>query len=336
MVLEKCRLNFREIKEGKKIAVANALNLLDDHRPENFEAVKELIQCLSRNPRRKRHVIGITGPPGVGKSTIISRIIHLYRSQKQKVGIISVDPSNKTTGGALLGDRARISCDPTDEGIFIRSMAAGAHLGGLAWKTRNCLTVFESVYDVIILETVGVGQSETEIDHVVDTVIFVIQPGSGDVLQFIKAGIMDIPHIFVVNKADQRTLAAKTQSDLKTVSGFHRHREGGWKLELIMASSLEGWGHEELVAVIERHRRFLLQNSLLEKRRQNRIQWIYDIFEERFGSFGIEVLGGKKRMFRLIEHFDLTNPFDSVRRLTEKLWKAAGISNSLLSKSNEL
>jgi LAO/AO transport system kinase len=203
-------------------------------------------------------------------------------------------------------------------------MAAGRHLGGLAWRTRHCLTVFEAVYDKVIIETVGVGQSETEIGQVVDTVVFVIQPGSGDSLQFMKAGIMEIPHILVVNKADQQTLAMKAVNDLKAVASFFRSDHEGWENELVLTSASEGWGQEGLVSALEKHREFLEADRLIDLRRGNRIQWIYMLFRERFGTFGVETLGGESAAMERIEKTDIADPFEGLRCLTEEMWRMAG------------
>ena len=250
----------------------------------------------------------------------MSRVITEYRARGKTVGVIAVDPSSRRSGGALLGDRARISHDPDDGGLFIRSMAAGRHLGGLAWKTRHCLTVFEAVYDIVILETVGVGQSETEVGQVADTVAFIAQPGSGDVLQFIKAGIMEIPHVIVVNKADQKALAARAHSDLMIAKAFSQAALEGWELNIVKTSAMEGWGHRELVVLLQCHRVFLAECGLLEELRQrNRREWIYMLFKERFGDFGMEALGGEDKVRRFIAHSDITNPLESLEILAEKV-----------------
>jgi len=309
-----------EVLAGNKIAVANALNLLENIRPAKTSRIRQLIEQLSRNARPGRHLIGITGPPGVGKSTLISRLANFYRKQDRTVGIISVDPSSCRSGGALLGDRARIIHDPGDSGLFIRSMAAGKHLGGLAWRTRHCLTVFEAAYDIIIVETVGVGQSETEIAQVVDSVVFVVQPGSGDALQFMKAGIMEIPDILVINKADQKKLAAKAKIDLETVAVYSGFDESGWKSEIVMVSALEGWGHDKLAQALCDHFSFLNDTCLTKKRHLNRVQWILMMFKERFGMFGLETLGGESSILKQIAGFDLTNPFYCFEKLTHEMW----------------
>jgi len=324
-------IGLDEILKGEKAAVAQALNLLEDKKSSSLARRVKLIETLSLNAKPERHVIGITGPPGVGKSTLLSRIIPIYRDQKKSIGIITVDPSSKMSGGALLGDRTRISYDPKDTDIFIRSMAAGRHLGGLAWRTRQCLTLFESIYDRIIIETVGVGQSETEIEDVVDTVVSVVQPGSGDVLQFMKAGIMEIPHILVMNKADRKSLAEKSKNDLEAVASIASTDMEGWNLALSMTSALEGWGLDALVTAIEKHGFYLNERNISEKRRQNRIKWVHMIFRERFGSFGVDMLGGEKNILGLLKHADIINPFEEVQTLEQLLWKA--ISDSGLAAS---
>lgn len=321
-------LDVDDILGGGKKAVARALNLLEEKGSSCYERNKALIDRLSRKARPERYVVGITGPPGVGKSTLVSRLVREYRSRGKTVGVIAVDPSSKRSGGALLGDRARISHDPDDEGIFIRSMATGSHMGGLAWRTRHCLTVLEAVYDVIVLETVGVGQSETEIDQVADSVAYIVQPGSGDILQFMKAGIMEIPHVIVVNKADQKVLAARAQSDLMVAKAYSQSALDGWELKVVMTSALEGWGQKELVDIIEDHRGFLTERGILEeRRRQKRIGWVRMLFKERFGDFGLEVLGGEGNVDSLIARSDILNPLGSVEMLVEKVLRSKDLNH---------
>lgn len=315
--------NQDALLKGKKTAVAGALNLLENRRPEHSGAAARLIENLSRCARPDRHVIGVTGPPGAGKSTLISRLIQVYRSQGRTVGVLSVDPSSIRSGGALLGDRARIACDPADAGVFVRSMAAGRHLGGLAWHTRHCLTLFEAVYERILIETVGVGQSETEVSQVADTVLFVVQPGSGDSLQFMKAGIMEIPHVLVVNKADRKAMALKAFNELEAIVGLGRGSQR-WTPRLLKASATEGWGQEDVVAAMEAHRLMLAEGDLATARRKHRVQWIYLMFRERFGSWGIEGLGGEALLLRRIDAVDVTNPFRVLQDLARQLLSQPG------------
>lgn len=319
MDLRQAGINLEEIRSGKKSAIAGALNLLENRKPDASVLAAKLIEALTRIARPRRHVIGITGPPGAGKSTLIARLIREYRSAGHGVGALAVDPSSRRSGGALLGDRARIAHDPGDAGIFIRSMAAGRHLGGLAWRTRHCLTLLEAAYDRILLETTGVGQSETEIEQVADSVVYVVQPGSGDSLQFMKAGIMEIPHILVVNKADLKNPALKAFHELQGVAGLSGPREDGWAPALILVSALEGWGQDRLVSALEAHYRFLSAGDLEKRRRGHRIQWTYLLFLERFGSHGAERLGGEERIFERLEGLDVINPFRALDELAQDM-----------------
>ena len=170
------------------------------------------------------HVVGITGPPGVGKSSLLSRLVASWRALGRSVAVLAVDPTSRRSGGALLGDRARIEVDPADRSVFIRSTAAGDRLGGLAPATRAAASALAAAFDVVVIETVGVGQSETEVADLADTVAVVVQPGSGDVLQFLKAGIMEVPDVLVVTKADLGQIAKRAQSDLRSALRVARRR----------------------------------------------------------------------------------------------------------------
>lgn len=312
-------IDIKDTLNGKKEAVAKALNLVESRNPLAAEDAKKLIESLSERARAERHAIGITGPPGVGKSTLISKIIEKYRMQEKTVGIISIDPSSRKSGGALLGDRVRFSYDPNDPGVFIRSMATGYHMGGLAWNTRRNLTIFEAVYDKIIIETVGVGQSETEIDLVVDSVVFVVQPGSGDSLQFMKAGIMEIPDILVINKSDQKNLAIKTFYDLKNASGFDHEDNEKWRSAIVMTSAMEGSGIDDLILHLENHEIFLRKNDIAKRRKKKWSEWIVMAFIECFGKLGLELMGGEEAIIRMIEQAQITNPFVGMRVLNDKM-----------------
>jgi LAO/AO transport system kinase len=200
------------------LAVAPAvLNLVENRSPAaraHTEALLAAVSPAQLGGEAPAHIVGITGPPGVGKSSLLSRLVAAWRGQDRSIAVLAVDPTSRRSGGALLGDRARIEADPADRRIFIRSAAAGDRLGGLAPATRAAAAALAAAFDVVVIETVGVGQSETEVADVADTVAVVVQPGSGDVLQFLKAGIMEVPDVLVVTKADLGRIATRAQADL--------------------------------------------------------------------------------------------------------------------------
>jgi LAO/AO transport system kinase len=201
------RLRARDLS-----AAPETLNLLESTTAADREQATLLLREVSPavlGGEAPGHVIGVTGPPGAGKSTLLSALLGSWRGaapavdgRERTVAMLAVDPSSRRSGGALLGDRARIEFDPSDRGVFIRSTSAGERLGGLAWATRAAAHALAAAFDVVVIETVGVGQAETEVADVADTVAVVVQPGSGDVLQFLKSGIMEIPDVLVVTKAD--------------------------------------------------------------------------------------------------------------------------------------
>jgi GTPase len=199
-------------------AAPATLNLLESTTAADREQASALLREVSPamlGGEAQGHIIGVTGPPGAGKSTLLSALLHEWRSANaQTVAMLAVDPSSRRSGGALLGDRARIEFDPADRGVFIRSTAAGERLGGLAWGTRAAAQALAAAFDVVVVETVGVGQAETEVAEVADTVAVVVQPGSGDVLQFLKSGIMEIPDVLVVTKSDLGQAATSARRDL--------------------------------------------------------------------------------------------------------------------------
>ena len=206
----------RHVMSSDKAAVSRALNLVEDRRLESHARVAALLAALKDAPKAAGgHRVGLTGPPGVGKSTLTSALARSVRRRGRTVGVVAVDPSSIRSGGSLLGDRARMSFDPTDAGLFVRSLATAGEVGGLAYAANSAVRVLAAAYDMVVVETTGVGQSEVDVVDVADTVVLVIQPGSGDVLQFLKAGIMEIPDILVVNKADQEELARRAVADLR-------------------------------------------------------------------------------------------------------------------------
>ena len=196
---------------GDKAAIARALAALE--RAPEAAASLDLLDAAYLAPRAR--VVGVTGPPGVGKSSLLGVLIAELRGAGRTVGVIAVDPSSRLSGGALLGDRLRLLSDPRDSGLFVRSMAARDRLGGLADLTVAAMVLMRAIFDVVLIETVGVGQSEADVAGAADSVVFCVQPGSGDSLQFMKAGIVEIPHIAVVTKADKGADARRALADLK-------------------------------------------------------------------------------------------------------------------------
>jgi len=319
MMVPALPIDYKAVLAGHKPAVAQVLNLLEDRRPEIVAEAREMMAYFSRNTRDDRHVIGITGPPGVGKSSMISRLIERYRANRKTVGVISVDPSSLKSGGALLGDRIRIRYRPDDEGIFIRSLSSGGHLGGLTGNIRRLLLLFEAVYDIIMLETVGVGQSETDVANVVDTVISVIHPGSGDTLQFMKAGIMEIPDILVINKADRKEAALKSFYDLKTAAGYITADDDGWQPEVLMTSAIEDQGFDTLIAALNRHRNMLASRGINTRRSRKLNRSILTAAKAEYGRFGIQLLGGEQRILDLLQQADIANADEGLRYLSHQI-----------------
>src|SRR3954465_7034769 len=216
MVADARELGVR-LRDRDRSAAPVALNLIEERSPaarERRAALLAEVSPTSLGGEAPAHLVGVTGPPGAGKSTLLSALVAAWREAGRTVAVLAVDPSSKRSGGSLLGDRARIDHDPKDAGILIRSTAAGGRLGGLAAATREAADALAPAFDVVVVETVGVGQSETDVEEVCDTVAVVVQPASGDVLQFLKAGIMEVPDVLVVTKADLGDAAKRAQADL--------------------------------------------------------------------------------------------------------------------------
>ena len=216
-------------------AAPAALNLLESTTPADREQAAALLREVSPAALGREapgHIIGITGPPGAGKSTLLSALLRCLAGRAGRtVAMLAVDPSSRRSGGSLLGDRARIDFDPADSGVFIRSTAAGERLGGLAWGTRAAAQALAAAFDIVVIETVGVGQAETEVADVADTVAVIVQPGSGDVLQFLKSGIMEIPDVLVVTKADlgQVATSAQARPERRAALARARARRRWWR-----------------------------------------------------------------------------------------------------------
>jgi LAO/AO transport system kinase len=289
------------LRERALSAAPAALNLLESTAAGDREQSAALLRELS--PARlggeaPAHVIGVTGPPGAGKSTLLSALLHDWRANGRTVAMLAVDPSSRRSGGSLLGDRARIDFDPADRGVLIRSTAAGERLGGLARATRAAAQALAAAFDVVVIETVGVGQAETEIAEVADSVAVVVQPGGGDVLQFLKSGIMEIPDVLVVTKADLGQLALRTRRDLSAAL----RSMGSNTARVIAVSSLPpASGIEELIAALEEHRAGL---DIAARRLTSRRAGALTDFALEHGERGLRAIGGRVAAQELLASAD--------------------------------
>ena len=254
-----------QAREGKARAVGRLISLVEDESP----LLREVMAALAPHAGRA-HVIGITGAPGVGKSTSTSALVSAFRSAGRRVGVLAVDPSSPFSGGALLGDRVRMSDHATDPGVFIRSMASRGHLGGLAWSTPQALRVLDaSGFDVVVVETVGVGQSEVEVARTADTTLVLLAPGMGDGIQAAKAGILEIGDVYAVNKAD-REGAATVRRDLRNMLALTERPEGSWRPSVLLMSAQSGDGVPEVVTRLEEHHAWAASTGALRRRRVRR------------------------------------------------------------------
>jgi LAO/AO transport system kinase len=250
------------VGRGDRRAVARAISLVEDRDPHGYDLVRELY------PQTGRAVVaGLTGPPGVGKSSLIAALVGRLRKAQSSVGVLSVDPSSPFSNGALLGDRIRLSDHFLDPGVFIRSMSTRGHLGGVSEATLQALIVLDAAgMDVLLVETVGVGQSEVEVASVADTVVLVLMPGSGDSIQALKAGVMEIPDVIAINKCDHPA-ARSLRTDLRSILALDRGRE--WKVPIVETEALRGDGVDGLWKAICDHREFLGDDGLDARRRRN-------------------------------------------------------------------
>ncbi|WP_344234261.1 methylmalonyl Co-A mutase-associated GTPase MeaB [Kribbella hippodromi] len=252
-------------RAGDSRAVARLISLVEDESP----LLREVMAALAPHAGHA-HIVGITGSPGVGKSTSTSALVSAYRETGKRVGVLAVDPSSPFSGGALLGDRVRMQDHATDRGVFIRSMASRGHLGGLSWSTPQALRVLDAAgFDVVLVETVGVGQSEVEIAGMADTTLVLLAPGMGDGIQAAKAGILEVGDIYVVNKADRDGVQTVTR-DLRAMLALADRAEGAWLPPILKTVASRAEGVAEVVQAIEDRLTWMRGNGVLTERRRSR------------------------------------------------------------------
>ena len=252
-------------RKGDARAVARLISLVEDASPLLREVMAGLAPYTGN-----AQIVGITGSPGVGKSTSTNALVKALRATEKRVGVLAVDPSSPFSGGALLGDRVRMQDHAVDREVYIRSMASRGHLGGLSWSTPQALRVLDAAgCDVVLVETVGVGQSEVEIAGMADTTVVLLAPGMGDGIQAAKAGILEIGDVYVVNKAD-RDGADQTRRDLRSMLALAERTEESWKPPIIKTIAQTGEGVDEVVAAIDKHRAWLNTSGELDRRRVRR------------------------------------------------------------------
>jgi LAO/AO transport system kinase len=254
----------KQLLKGNRRAAARLMTLAESLSPEAHGAIKQLYAHTG-----KAHIIGVTGPPGSGKSTLVDKLIEHFRAQKLTVGVVAVDPSSPFSGGALLGDRIRMNRFADDHDVFIRSMGSRGSLGGLAWATHDVVHILDAFgKDIILVETVGAGQAEVDIIRLAETVVLLTVPGLGDDIQTIKAGIMEIGNIFVINKAD---LDGADRRYVELQSALNLDQEtNGWKPPILKVIAITSEGVEELVQAIQDHHTYLVESGEITKNREQR------------------------------------------------------------------
>lgn len=254
-------------RTGDARALARLVSLVENESAELRRLLKVIVPMTGR-----AHIVGLTGAPGVGKSTVTGGLVRYYRSEGLRVGVLAVDPSSPFSGGALLGDRVRMQEHATDDEVFIRSMASRGHLGGLSLATPQALRILDAAgFDVVLIETVGVGQAEVEIASLADSALVVVAPGLGDSIQAAKAGILEIADIFVVNKSD-RPGAQEVIRDLRTMLAMANYQASDWKPPIVSTTAATGEGIGDLATAVGKHRQWLADSGLLAERRRARVR----------------------------------------------------------------
>jgi LAO/AO transport system kinase len=273
-------------------ALGRAISILEDGGDAQRELIRRVYPATG-----KAKVVGVTGPPGAGKSTLVDRLARLCRTRGETVGIIAIDPTSPFTGGALLGDRIRMQALYTDPGVFIRSMATRGAMGGLARASRDAVDLLDAAgFDWVLVETVGVGQDEVDVVRTVDTVVMVTVPGLGDDIQAIKAGILEIADVFVINKADREGVE-RTARDLEMMLSLGEH--GAWLPPIVKTVAVREEGVERVLAAIERHREHLVASGEIELRRRSHLRLrVETILKERVVAAADHALGVDREVER--------------------------------------
>jgi GTPase len=305
------------VRAGDRRAVARAITLVENSDPLAYEIVSDLYPETGQ-----AYTVGVTGPPGVGKSSLISALVRHLRGQERTIGVVSVDPSSPFTKGALLGDRIRLADHFLDPGVFIRSMGTRGHLGGIAEATLQAVLLLDAAgKELIFLETVGTGQSEVEVIGVADTVLLVLMPGSGDSIQALKAGIMEIPDVIAINKADHP--AAKTMlNEVRSILSLDKER--GWKPPIVLTEATTGEQVPELWEKVEGHRAFLEEEGLLaERRRKNLAGEVFAVASARAKTHLERAVEGDPELRRLLDEVETRklDPLSAVREIMEKVFR---------------
>ncbi len=313
------------LRAGDAGAVAEALNLIDDGRPARRAEALDLLGDLERAPGTSRR-LGVTGAPGAGKSSLLDALVRVWRARGERVGILAVDPSSRRSGGALLGDRARVRSSSGDPGVFFRSMAARSRLGGLADATWASVHVLGAAFERVVVETVGVGQSEADVIDLTDTLLFVAQPGAGDTLQFMKAGVLELPDLFAVNKADLGAPAERTARELEAAIALTARESATWRAPVALCSARDGTGVEALADLLDAHHAHQQREGRLEtRRREGEVTLVLDAVTRRYGSYGVERVGGEDALRARLGPGAAERPgFASLARIEREIERALG------------
>lgn len=304
----------RRLANGDRLAAPAALNVLEARGPGAIERSDALLAEIAPEKLGREApgmIVGITGPPGAGKSTLLSELISRWRAREKSVAVLAIDPSSKRSGGSLLGDRARMAVDSRDDAVLVRSSATATRLGGLAPTTRESAIALSAAFDVVIVETVGVGQSETDIAELADVTVVIVQPASGDVLQFIKSGVMEIPDLLVVTKMDLGRVAGNAARDLraalKTLGSSTPVRQ--------VSSIAPAKGIDEMIDSVEE---IFSELDLTERRARVRRYAALDAFVHENGERGLRALGGRRAAEKLLAEQPADLGHRELRRLLDE------------------